>query len=204
MTCSDRCLSVLHSVWCVSLNLETIIYRFWFCVIHLRFWMVDAEVNGACWRSSGAGVRGRLWACFPLRCVSSLCQCSSRKWGLCVFTDVHIDALNTCCMNVCMLLQPEPLSDVELLRSPCANAVCSLEKVLHVQSENRCSCWFCLVFLVFCLNTFFSLRLSGLYWHSVRSMLNTVSLSYVKAERRVSAGTEAALVLSGLNMNRRQ
>lgn len=77
------------------------------------------------------------------------------------------------CVSALLGNEPEPLSEVELLRSPCANAVCSLEKVLHVQS---------------------------LHWRSVRSMLNTVSLSYVKAERRVSAGSEAALVLSGLNM----
>ncbi|XP_056316154.1 histone deacetylase 7 isoform X2 [Danio aesculapii] len=77
------------------------------------------------------------------------------------------------CVSALLGNEPEPLSEEELLRCPCANAVCSLEKVLHVQS---------------------------LYWRSVQSMLNTVSLSYVKAERRVSAGTEAALVLSGLNM----
>lgn len=101
-----------------------------------------------------------------------------------------------------MFLQPEPLAEEELQRNPCANAVSSLETVLHAQSENRSVCvvyfyFLCMVLMIF---SSFSLSLSGRYWRSVRSMLDTVSLSYVKAERRYSAGTEAALSLGGLTM----
>lgn len=41
-----------------------------------------------------------------------------------------------------MFLQPEPLAEEELQRNPCANAVDSLETVLHAQSENRSVCVF--------------------------------------------------------------
>ncbi|XP_051753283.1 histone deacetylase 7 isoform X3 [Ctenopharyngodon idella] len=77
------------------------------------------------------------------------------------------------CVSALVGNEPEPLAEEELQRNPCANAVSSLETVLHAQSR---------------------------YWRSVRSMLDTVSLSYVKAERRYSAGTEAALSLGGLTM----
>ncbi|XP_048055156.1 histone deacetylase 4 [Megalobrama amblycephala] len=77
------------------------------------------------------------------------------------------------CVSALVGNEPEPLAEEELQRNPCANAVGSLETVLRVQSR---------------------------YWRSARSMLDTVSLSYVKAERRYSAGTEAALVLDGLSM----
>ncbi|XP_016371411.1 histone deacetylase 7-like [Sinocyclocheilus rhinocerous] len=82
------------------------------------------------------------------------------------------DALQAC-VSALMGNEPEPLDEEELVRKPCINAVESLKTVLHVQSR---------------------------YWHSVRSMVNTVSLSYVNAERRYSAGSEAALVLNGLHM----
>ncbi|XP_043098310.1 histone deacetylase 4 isoform X2 [Puntigrus tetrazona] len=76
------------------------------------------------------------------------------------------------CVSALMGNKPEP-SDKELVRKPCINAVESLRTVLQVQSR---------------------------YWHSVRPMVNTVSMSYVNAERRYSAGREAALVLDGLHM----
>ncbi|KAK7155484.1 hypothetical protein R3I93_010197 [Phoxinus phoxinus] len=89
------------------------------------------------------------------------------------------DLLSLCdasqaCVSALVGNEPEPLSEEELLRTPCANAIASLETVLRVQSR---------------------------YWRSANSMLKTVSLSYVKGERRYSAGTEAALVLGGLTMN---
>uniref|UniRef100_A0A8C1E2E3 Histone deacetylase 7b n=3 Tax=Cyprinus carpio carpio TaxID=630221 RepID=A0A8C1E2E3_CYPCA len=82
------------------------------------------------------------------------------------------DALQAC-VSALVGNEPEPLDEKELVREPCVNAVESLKTVLHVQSR---------------------------YWHSVRSMVDTVSLSYVNAERRYSAGREAALVLDGLHM----
>ncbi|XP_050968449.1 histone deacetylase 4 isoform X2 [Labeo rohita] len=83
------------------------------------------------------------------------------------------DALQAC-VSALVGNEPEPLAEMELVRKPCFNAVESLKTVLHVQSR---------------------------YWRSVRSMVDTVSLSYVNAERRYSAGTEAALVLDGLHMS---
>ncbi|XP_059426833.1 histone deacetylase 4 isoform X2 [Carassius carassius] len=78
------------------------------------------------------------------------------------------------CVSALLGNEPEPLAEEELVRTPCINAVESLKTVLHVQSR---------------------------YWRSVRSMVNTVSLSYMNAERRYSAGSEAALVLDGLHMS---
>ncbi|XP_056109910.1 histone deacetylase 4 isoform X2 [Rhinichthys klamathensis goyatoka] len=77
------------------------------------------------------------------------------------------------CVSALVGNEPEPLAEEELQRIPCANAIESLETVLRAQSR---------------------------YWRSASSMLKTVSLSYVKGERRYSAGTEAALVLGGLTM----
>ncbi|XP_067316073.1 histone deacetylase 7 isoform X1 [Pseudorasbora parva] len=77
------------------------------------------------------------------------------------------------CVSALVGNEPEPLAEEELQRIPCANAIDSLEAVLRAQSR---------------------------YWRSASSMLKTVSLSYAKAERRYSAGTEAALVLGGLTM----
>ncbi|XP_073708025.1 histone deacetylase 7 [Garra rufa] len=77
------------------------------------------------------------------------------------------------CVSALVGNETEPLAEKELVRKPCINAVESLKTVLHVQSR---------------------------YWRSVRSMVDTVSLSYVNAERRYSAGTEAALVLDNLHM----
>lgn len=190
---------------CHWLNMQMIIWWFWFYVICVRFRILDPEINGIGWRSSGVGVRGGLWHRIPLRCIPILCQCSCGKWGVCVFTDSHMNMFNTLSIawiDYCMFLQPEPLAEEELQRNPCANAVDSLETVLHAQSENRSVCvvyfyFLCMVLMIF---SYFSLSLSGRYWRSARSMLDTVSLSYVKAERRYSAGTEAALVLGGLSM----
>ncbi|XP_039545376.1 histone deacetylase 4 [Pimephales promelas] len=72
------------------------------------------------------------------------------------------------CVSALVGNEPEPLAEEELQRIPCANAIESLETVLKAQSK---------------------------YWRSASSMLETVSLSYVKGERTYSAGTEAALVL---------
>lgn len=175
-----------------------------FYVICLRFRVLDPEINGVGWRSSGVGVRGRLWPHIPLRCISSLCQCSRGKWGVCVLTDANMNNVGIAWIEYCLFLQPEPLAEEELQRIPCANAIDSLETVLRAQSENRSVCvgyvyflwsWWSLVFILL------SVSLSGRYWRSASSMLKTVSLSYVKGERRYSAGTEAALVLGGLTMN---
>lgn len=77
------------------------------------------------------------------------------------------------CIHALLGHEPEPLAEDELLRRPCDNAVRSLEEVLAVQ---RC------------------------YWRSVRSMSETLALPHVKAERRYSAGNDAALALGGLTM----
>ncbi|XP_051985922.1 histone deacetylase 5 isoform X2 [Xyrauchen texanus] len=77
------------------------------------------------------------------------------------------------CVNALVGNEPEPLAVEELQRIPCLNAVDSLKTVLHVQSR---------------------------YWSSVRDMLDKVSLPYLKAERRYSAGSEAASALNGLTM----
>ncbi|XP_051567628.1 histone deacetylase 7-like isoform X2 [Myxocyprinus asiaticus] len=77
------------------------------------------------------------------------------------------------CVNALVGYEPEPLAEEELLRRPCDNAVDSLETVLRVQSQ---------------------------YWSSVRAMLDTVSLPYVKAEKRYSVGSDAASALDGLTM----
>ncbi|XP_016400754.1 histone deacetylase 7-like [Sinocyclocheilus rhinocerous] len=82
------------------------------------------------------------------------------------------DALQAC-VSALVGNEPEPLNEEELVKKPCVNAVESLKTVLQVQSR---------------------------YWHSVRSMVDTVSLSYVNAERRYSAGSEAALILDDLHM----
>ncbi|XP_077054532.1 histone deacetylase 4 isoform X2 [Siphateles boraxobius] len=78
------------------------------------------------------------------------------------------------CVSALVGNEPEPLAEEELQRIPCANAIKSLETVLRAQIR---------------------------YWRSASSMLKTVSLSYVKGERRYSAGTEAALVLGSLTMD---
>ncbi|XP_051562621.1 histone deacetylase 7-like isoform X2 [Myxocyprinus asiaticus] len=77
------------------------------------------------------------------------------------------------CVNALVGNEPEPLALEELQRIPCPNAVDSLKTVLRVQSR---------------------------YWSSVRAMLDTVSLPYVKAERRYSAGSDAASALNDLTM----
>ncbi|XP_052455752.1 histone deacetylase 7 isoform X1 [Carassius gibelio] len=77
------------------------------------------------------------------------------------------------CLSALVGNEPEPLDVKELMRKPCDNAVESLKTVLHVQSR---------------------------YWYSVRSMVDTVSLSYVNAEMRYSPASEAALDLDSLHM----
>ncbi|XP_073726422.1 histone deacetylase 4 [Misgurnus anguillicaudatus] len=77
------------------------------------------------------------------------------------------------CVHALLGHEPEPLAEDELLRRPCDNAVKSLEEVLAVQSR---------------------------YWDSVKSMSKTLALPHVKAERRYSAGSDAASALGGLTM----
>ncbi|XDV35640.1 hypothetical protein PO909_005542 [Leuciscus waleckii] len=76
------------------------------------------------------------------------------------------------CVSALVGNEPEALTEKELQRSPCANAIKSLETVLRFQSR---------------------------YWRSASLMLKTQSFG--KGERRYSAGTEAAFVLGGLTMN---
>lgn len=169
-----------------------------FYVKFLRFWGLDPKINGVGWRSSGVGVRGRSWPHIPLRCISSLCQCSRGKWGVCVCLQMP----TWTCLTQWVLLE---LSIV---------CFCSLSLLLRrnyrgVPVPTRSNLWRrCGVFRVrisqFVLFVYFlwswwsflfillSVSLSGKYWRS---------LSYGKGERRYSAGTEAALVLDGLTMN---
>ncbi|XP_057193828.1 histone deacetylase 7 isoform X1 [Triplophysa rosa] len=77
------------------------------------------------------------------------------------------------CVGALLGNEPEPLAEEELLRRPCDNAVRSLEELLRVQSQ---------------------------YWGSVRSVLESVALPYVKAERRYSADSDAASAMGGLTM----
>lgn len=77
------------------------------------------------------------------------------------------------CVRALVGNEPEPLAEEELLRRPYDHAIRSLEELLHVQSQ---------------------------YWRSVRSMLDTVALPYVKAERRYSADSDAASAIGDLTM----
>ncbi|KAA0713018.1 Histone deacetylase 4 [Triplophysa tibetana] len=77
------------------------------------------------------------------------------------------------CVGALLGNEPEPLTEEELLRRPCDNAVRSLEESLRVQSR---------------------------FWGSVKSVFESVALPYVTEEQKYSADSDAASAMGGLTM----